>query len=158
MGTDDGLVYREVMELQATPAQVREFVMTPERIMDYYPGAVEAGVFEAGRSIWCRGETGMALMELDEAQSSDSCLVIFVTTAMGLEAPFTVEGIKATPMFTMYEDWAVAASADGTTLTKSWRDVVTTTDLGFPLEDAIRETCKTETEPLIEGWNAAARA
>ena len=38
MGTDDGRVHREVMELRATPAQVREFIMTPERMASARPG------------------------------------------------------------------------------------------------------------------------
>ncbi len=41
MGTNDGHVHREVMELRATPAQVREFIMTPERILDYYPAPLD---------------------------------------------------------------------------------------------------------------------
>jgi hypothetical protein len=159
MSDDTGLVMREVMELQATPAQVREFIVTPERILDYYqPDPVEAGLFEAGRSLWCRGESGVCLLEVDEDASTDTRLVILVTMAMGLEPPYTPEAIKAAAMFTMYEDWETHPSGDGTTLTKIWRDVTPTTDLGFPLEDAIRETAKTETAPLIERWNAAARA
>src|SRR3954447_1110463 len=38
---DDGLVNREVMELRATPTEVLGFVMTPERILDYYPDPIE---------------------------------------------------------------------------------------------------------------------
>ena len=158
MATEGGLVLREVMELRATPAQVRAFVMTPERVMDYFPGAVEAGTFEPGRSIWCRGETGVTMVELVENESNDDRVTILATTAMQAEPPFTPESIRAAALFTMFEDWEVEASADGTTLTKSWRDVETRVDLGFPLEDTIRETALTETEPLIERWNAAARA
>src|SRR4029078_12837369 len=95
MGTDDDYVHREVMELRATPAQVREFVMTPERILDYYPAPLECGVFEAGRSIWSRGEMGVSILERGEAESSDDCVVVLVTTAVGLEPPYTPAGIKA---------------------------------------------------------------
>jgi hypothetical protein len=58
----------------------------------------------------------------------------------------------------MVEDWAVAATKDGTTLTKSWRDVRTVVDLPFSMEDAVRETAKGESRALVEKWNAAARA
>jgi hypothetical protein len=156
--TDDGLVHREVMELRATPAQVLQFVMTPERILDYYPDPVEGGVFDPGRAIWCRGATGVSMLERVDAESDDDCLVVLVTTAVGLEPPYTPEAIRAAATFTMVEDWAVAASAEGTTLTKSWRDVRTIVDLGFSMEEAVRETSKHESEPLIERWNAAASA
>ena len=158
MATDEGLVHREVMELQATPAQVREFVMTPERILDYYPAPLEGGVFEAGHSIWCRGELGVSMLERVEDECSDDCVVVLVTTAIGLEPPYSPEGIVAATTFTMVEDWAVEATAAGTTLTKSWRDVRANGEPPFPLEDVVREAAKGESGTLVERWNEAARA
>src|SRR5262245_34115969 len=158
MGATDGHVHREVMELRATPEQVREFIMTPERILDYYPAPIEGGVFEAGRSFWCRGEIGVSMLERVEEESTDDCLVILVTTAVGLEPPYTPDAIRAATTFTMIEDWALAAGSDGTTLTKSWRDIEAVGDPPFPLEDAVRETAKGESGTLIERWNEAARA
>jgi hypothetical protein len=157
MATSDGYVHHEVMELQATPAQVREFIMTPERILDYYPLPIEGGVFVAGRSFWCRGEIGVSMLERVDDESSDDCLVVLVTTAVGLGPPYTPEGIKAATTFTMVEDWALAANGDGTTLTKTWRDIRAVGDPPFPLEDAVRETAKGESPTLVERWNAAAR-
>ena len=157
MTIDDGLVHREVMQLRATPAQVLEFVMTPERILDYYPDPIEGGVFEAGRAIWCRGASGVSMLERVDDESSDDCLVVLVTTAAGLEPPYTPEGIRAGATFTMVEDWAVVATPEGTTLTKSWRDITMIVDLPFSMEDAVRETSKGESEPLVAKWNAAAR-
>jgi hypothetical protein len=158
MTIDDGLVHREVMELRATPTEVLGFVMTPERILDYYPDPIEGGVFEDGRAIWCRGAIGVSMLERVDDESSGDCLVVLVTTAVGLEPPYTPESIRAGATFTMVEDWAVAATTDGTTLTKSWRDVRTIVDLPFSMEDAVRETSIGESEPLVEKWNAAARA
>ena len=158
MGTNDGYVHREVMELQATPAQVREFIMTPERILDYYPAPIEGGVFEAGCSIWCRGEIGVSMLEHVVDESTDDCMVVRVTTAVGLEPPYTPEGIVAATTFTMVEDWALAPRPDGTTLTKSWRDIRAPGEPPFPLEDAVRETAKGESGSLVERWNEAARA
>jgi hypothetical protein len=158
MGTNDGYVHREVMELGATPAQMREFIMTPERILDYYPAPIEGGVFEAGRSIWCRGEIGVSMLERIERESSDNCMVVLVTTAVGLEPPYTPEAIRAATTFTMVEDWALAATSEGTTLTKTWRDIRAPADPPFPLEEAVRETAKGESGSLVARWNAAARA
>lgn len=158
MTTDDRLVHREVMTLRASPAQVLRFVMTPERILDYYPDPVDGGVFDPGRAIWCRGATGVSMLERLDDESSDDCLVVLVTTAVGLEPPYTPDSIRAAATFTMIEDWAVAATGDGTTLTKSWRDVITMIDLPFSMADAVRDTSKGESGPLVEKWNAAARA
>jgi len=159
MGTNDGHVHREVMELRASPAQVREFIMTPERILDYYPAPIEGGVFDAGRAIWCRGEIGVSMLERVDDESSDDCVVVLVTTAVGLEPPYTRDAIEAATTFTMVEDWALSPGPDGgTTLTKSWRDVRAAGEPPFPLEDAVRDTAKGESPTLVERWNAAARA
>ena len=157
MTIDDGLVHREVMELHATPAQVLEFVMTPERILDYYPDPITGGVFEDGRAIWCRGAIGVSMLERVDDESSGDRLVVLVTTAVGLEPPYTPESVRAGATFTMIEDWAVAETAGGTTLTKSWRDVTPIVDLPFSMADAVRDTAKGESGSLVERWNAAAR-
>ena len=60
--------------------------------------------------------------------------------------------------FTMVEDWALAAGPEGTTLTKTWRDVRVPGNAPFPIEDAVRETAKGESSSLVERWNDAARA
>ena len=117
------ILHTEVMQLRATPAQVREFIMTPERILDYYPQSVGGGVLEAGRAIYCRGEMGVSLLELIEPECTENRVVIKVTTAIGLEAPYTRERIESRATFTMIEDWDLTTSGTTTTLTKTWRDV-----------------------------------
>jgi hypothetical protein len=158
MPADRPLVHQDLIELEASPAQVLEFVMTPERILNYYsPDAVECGVVEPGRSFWCRSPTAISLLEKVDAESTDDRVVLLVTTALGLEPPYTAERIREGVAFTMVEDWAVAPTPHGTTLTKSWRDVEPKIDLPFPLEDSIREAANLERVPLIERWNLAAR-
>jgi hypothetical protein len=154
--SESNIVHSEVMELRATPAQVREFILTPERILDYYPDPVDGGVLEPGKAIWCRGGAGVSMLETLESESTADCLVILVSTAFGLEAPFTRESIEAACTFTMVEDWALEATATGTTLTKTWRDVKANADVGRSLEDAVREGGKHESASLIKGWNQAA--
>lgn len=151
------VVHTEVMELRATPEQVRRFILTPDRILDYYPQPVQGGVLEAGRAIWCRGEMGTSMLELVPEESSDDCLVLKVTTAFGLEAPFTRDRIEANAGFTMVEDWQLEETPEGTRLTKSWRDVrAAGPDEPFPLADAVREGAIHESPLLVERWNAAA--
>ena len=43
---ESNIVHTEIMQLRATPAQVREFILTPERILDYFPSPVDGGVLE----------------------------------------------------------------------------------------------------------------
>jgi hypothetical protein len=101
---------------------------------------------------------GVSMLERVEDECTDDCVVVLVTTAIGLEPPYTPEGIQAATTFTMVEDWALADGPDGTTLTKSWRDIRAPGDPPFPLEDAVRETAKGESGTLVARWNAAARA
>lgn len=152
------LVHTEVMQLNATPEQVRGFIMTPDRILDYFPQPVEGGVLEPGRAIWCRGEMGVSMLEVVDAETTDDVVVVKVSTAFGLEAPFTRERIEENTVFTMVEDWALEAKDGGTQLTKSWRDVQSKGPEPFPIADAVKEGAIHESAQLVEGWNAAAAA
>ncbi|MFN8028715.1 MAG: hypothetical protein U0W40_20870 [Acidimicrobiia bacterium] len=154
--TDDtGIAHREVMHLAVPAARVHEFVMTPERILDYYPEPIEGGVFEAGRSFWCRGAMGVSMLERTDASTAD-CTVVLVTTAVGLEPPYTPDAIRAAGTITMVEEWAVAADGDGSVLTKTWRDVMAGGEPSPPLAEIVRDAAKHESSALIAGWNAAA--
>ena len=153
-----GTVHTEVMTLAATPEQVRRFILTPERILDYYPDPVEGGVFEAGAAIWCRGKMGVSMLALVPEASRDDLVVVEVTTAIGLEAPYTRERIEAHTTFTMVEDWALEATGDGTTLTKTWRDVRANGPEPFPLAEGVKQGAIHESPVLVEAWNAAAAA
>ena len=63
------------------------------------------------------------MLERVEAESSDDCVVMLVTTAVGLDPPYTPAAIEAATTFTMVEDWSLAPGPHGTTLTKTWRDI-----------------------------------
>jgi hypothetical protein len=155
MAVDEGYVHREVMALAVAPDRVREFVMTPERILDYYPEPIEGGVFEAGRAIWCRGGMGVSMLErLDD--STDDCLVVLVTTAVGLVPPYSPEAIRDAATFTMVEEWAVVPEGAGSMLTKTWRDVLAGGEPAPPLADIVQEAAKGESGALVSRWNAAA--
>lgn len=155
MGVDEGYVHHEVMALEVAPDRVREFVMTPERILDYYPEPIEGGVFEAGRAIWCRGGMGVSMLErLDE--STDDCVVVLVTTAVGLLPPYTPEQIRAAATFTMVEEWAVVTAGSGATLTKTWCDVLAGGEPSPSLAEIVRDAAKGESGALVSRWNAAA--
>jgi hypothetical protein len=154
------IVHTEIMELVASPALVKKFILTPERILDYYPSPVEGGVLEPGKAIYCRGEMGVSMLERVEhrsAEMNDDLIVLKVTTAIGLEAPFTRERIESNATFTMVEDWALAKNGTGTTLTKSWRDVESVGPEPFPLAETVKQSAIHESPQLVEAWNRAAR-
>jgi hypothetical protein len=161
MGTDSdgaGLVHEELIQLRATPAQVRDFITTPERIMAYNPDAIEGGVLEPGHSVWFRTETGVTVVERIEEACTDDCVVVRGTVAPGLVPPFTADDVRAAAMITLVEDWFLQGDDGGTTLRKTWRDVASSVDLPFSLEDSIRKTAQEETPLLVADWDEAARA
>jgi hypothetical protein len=156
--TGDRIIHREVMELRASPERVRAFITTPERILDYYPQPVEGGVLEPGRALYCCGQMGVSLLEVLPDESTERCLVVRVTTAIGLEPPYDRDRIETHATFTMVEDWELEPIDGGTRLTKTWRDVAAVSPPPFPLEEAVREGAVHESPVLVRCWNAAAEA
>ena len=154
--TDAEFSHTEVIDLRVSPAQMREFIMTPDRILDYYPGPVGGGVLEAGRSIYCCGQGGVSLLEVLDDETTDRCVVIRVTTAFGLEAPYTRDRIEEAASFSMVEDWDLEPTDNGTRLTKTWRAIRERGALPFSLGDTLRASAANETGALVEGWERAA--
>lgn len=151
------VVHQEVIELEAPLELVRDFILTPERILDYYPGPIDGGVIEPGASIYCRGKSGVSLLELNRSESTDQFLVLDVTTATNTRAPFTAERIRAAVFFTMVEDWKLEKTDQGTRLTKTWRDIKKYKLKLLPLGLIVRRSARAETEKLRLAWNDAAR-
>lgn len=151
------IAHQEVIQLQASIEQVRAFIMTPERILDYYPGPIGGEVIEQGLSFYCQGKSGVSLLELDQNQSTENTIVLNVTTATNLKPPFTPERIKANTFFTMVEDWALTPTAQGTQLTKTWRDIKKTKLKFLPMGLIVRKSAKAESEKLRKAWDEAAK-
>lgn len=150
------IVHRDVLQLNVSPKLVREFIMTPERIADYFPGVIDCGVFEVGKSIWCSARTGVCLLELVEEETIDSKLTMNVITARKVAQPYSAEAIKANAFMSMVEDWEIEARGSGTQLTKIWRNVVMHQMKWLPMGMLIRWTTKGEHQKLVDGWNNAA--
>ena len=158
MTTDDAVIHREVIALRATPAQVREFIMTPARVVEYNPQAVDSGALEPGHSVWFRTEQSLVLVERVEDECRDDRVVVEATVASGVMPPFTADDVRAGRIMSLHEDWDLAETPDGTVATKTWRDIVSYVEMPFDVAESIREMAKTETAPIIEHWNAAAAA
>jgi len=150
------IVHRDVLQLDVAPEQVREFIMRPERIADYFPGVIDNGTFEAGKSIWCSSRAGVCLLELVEEECTEWKLTMNVINASKMAQPYSAEAIKARPFMTMVEDWEIEAKDGGTQLTKIWRDVVQHKMKWVPMGLLIRMTTKGEHKKLVNGWNKAA--
>jgi hypothetical protein len=151
------LVHQEVILLAAMPEQVKEFILTPERILDYYPSANVCGVFDSGRSFYCGGKSGVSLLELDASQSSDDILVLKVTTSLKVEPPYTAQKIRDAVFFTMFEDWQVEPHNSGSKLTKTWRDIKKHKLWFMPLQLIVKRSSRAESVKLKEGWDKAAQ-
>jgi hypothetical protein len=155
--SNSSIVHTEIIELQATPAQVRQFIMTPQRILDYYPSPIEGGVIEPGRKIYCRGKSGVSLLEIVSEESSEKLLVVKVTTATGIKPPFTESRIKSAQFFTMVEDWQLEETVQGTRLTKTWRNIEKHKMKYLPMKMIVRRSAKAESKELQAAWDRAAR-
>ena len=151
-----GICCQDVMQIDATPAQVRAFIADPERIADYYPGVTEYGTFEPGGVVWCASPAGVGALEIVEAESTDTFVKMHVVTSVAPPEPYTLEGLKASPFLTMTEEWQLEAHGGGTRLTKTWRDVVCASP-DVPMEDMIREAMPHERAVIEEAWSRAAR-
>ncbi len=151
------IVHREVVPLLADPETVRDFIMTPDRILDYYPAAIDGGILEPGSSIYCRGKSGISLLEVDPSESDHRHLVVKVTTATALDPPFTAERIKAATFFTMVEDWELEPAEPGTRLTKTWRDIRKSRLRFLPMRFIVRRSARAETPKLRAAWDEAAQ-
>jgi hypothetical protein len=146
------------MVLDATPEQVRTFIMTPGRILDYYPHGIEGGVIEPDRSIFCRGRDGISLLEIESTKTDPLTIVVRVTTARNLKPPYSAKAIKSATFFTMYEDWIIEARPAGSKLTKIWRDIEKHKLKFLPMGLIVRTSARKESQHLVRGWNAAAKS
>lgn len=155
--SNTSIVHTEIIELQVTPAQVREFIMTPQRILDYYPSPIEGGVIEPGSKIYCRGKNGVSLLEIVPQEGREDLLVIKVTTATSIKPPFTESRIKSARFFTMVEDWHLEETAEGTRLTKTWRNIEKHKMKYLPMKMIVRRSAKAESKELRDAWDRAAR-
>lgn len=150
------IAYQDVIELEAPPDKVREFIMTPERILDYYPGGTDGGVIDPGTAIYCRSKSGVSLLQVDQAASTPDTLVVDVFSAGKLGPPYTAESIREAAMFSMVEDWHLEPNGSGTRLTKTWRDIRKYKMRFLPMKTLVVKGAKSESEKLRVGWNRAA--
>jgi hypothetical protein len=152
------VIHQETILLEARPDQVKAFILTAERILDYYPSGIDCGDIETGRSFFCRGKSGVSLLELEESQSDNNTCVLKVTTSLKAKPPYTAEKIRHAVFFTMYEDWKVEPHGTGSKLTKTWRDLEKHQLRFMPLQLIVRRSAKEESAKLKNAWEKAAQS
>jgi carbon monoxide dehydrogenase subunit G len=150
------MVHREVIQLAATPEQVKQFVLTPERILDYFPGAMGGVVLEENQAIICQGKSAVSLIEYMPNESHEGQMTVKVTTATPFKGALTRENVMTNIFFTMTEDWAVEAVGGGTRLTKTWRDIEKMKMKLLPMTLIVRMSAKGESKKLQAAWDKAA--
>jgi len=142
------------MQLKASPDVVRQFITTPERILDYYPSPISCGVLEENRSFFCQGKSGISLLELQNSSEKDSSSVTLkVSTATPFEGEITEARIMQNLFFIMFEDWQLQAVDGGTRLSKTWRDIEKKKMRFLPLGLIVRFSAKAESGKLISAWD-----
>ena len=144
------------MQVNASIEQVRAFIQDPVRIADYYPGIVESGKFEDGRSIWCKAKSGVSVLEFPPELCTDSRLVMQVTTSQSAQKPYTIEGIKAQPFVSMTEDWELQKKDGGTQITKTWHSLKQHKMKWLPMGFIVKWMARKESPVLVREWNRAA--
>ncbi len=149
------LIHQETMQLKASAKIIRKFIMTPDRILDYYPSPIAGGVLIPDRAIYCRGKSSISMLETVEAESNDNKIVVKVTVANRLKPPFTKFRIEDAVFFTMIEDWKIEDVGDASILIKTWRDLQQVKMKFLPMAYVIRRSAKAESKKLVTAWNKA---
>ena len=125
--------------------------------MDYYPASIDCGVIDPGYSFYCRGKSGVSLLEFLESESDTDKYVIKVTTALKVKPPFTAQRIRDATFFTMLEDWQVESHKSGAKLTKTWRDVNQLKLRLLPIRLIVKRSARKESDKLKLAWDKAAQ-
>lgn len=149
--------FTDVMQVDADIEQVRKFVRDPVRIADYYPGIIEYGIFEQGRAIWCRADSGVSLLEYPPELCTDNRIVMQVTTSQDASPPYSVNGIKSRPFISMTEDWELREKDGGTQIRKTWHSLVQHKMKWLPMGFIIRRMARKESAILVREWAKAAK-
>lgn len=154
------VIYKDVMQLNASVEQVRSFILNAERVAEYFPNLIEFGELPAedgGTANWFRDKSAVSLLEYPRDQCTDTKVVMHVTSSRKAKLPFSIESLKADPLMSLKEDWLLEPSNGGTQLTKIWYGEAMHKMKWLPIRFIIRRTAKSERGALITAWNRAAR-
>lgn len=143
-------VIKQIIPIQAAPEEVRQCILSAERILQYYPMGEECGDIEPGRSFYCKGRLGVSLFEI--LRSDPDYILLKVHNATACDPPYSAERIKRAALFTMLEDWQLEDDAGNTKLTRLWRDIEMHRMKWLPMKLLVRITAQFESSAIKKHW------
>jgi hypothetical protein len=146
--TNDAI--KEVIRIRATPEEVRQCILSANRILQYYPMGNASGDLEPGRSFYCKGRLGVSLFEI--LRSDPDYILLKVHNATACNEPYTAERLKQAAFFSMLEDWHLEDDAGNTKLTRLWRDFEQHSMKMLPIRLLVQLTAKLESLAIKKHW------
>ena len=140
----------EVIPIRATREEVRQCILSPSRILQYYPMGNGSGDIDPGRSFYCKGRFGVSLFEV--LRSDPDYILLKVHNATACDAPYTAERLKQASFFSMLEDWHLEDEAGNTKLTRRWRDFEQHSLKMIPVRLLVRIAAKLESRAIKKHW------
>lgn len=141
---------KEVIPIRATPEEVRNCVLSADRILQYYPLGIESGELEPGRSFYCKGRLGISLFEI--LQSDANYILLEVHNATACDPPYTPERLKRAAFFSMLEDWYIEPDTGGTRLTRLWRRIEQRGMRAVPMRLMVQLAARLESRAIRKHW------
>jgi hypothetical protein len=141
---------REKILVRASPEHVRECILSPQGILDYYPMGNAADHVDPGKSFYCKGTLGISLFEI--VRADPDYVLLEVHNAMSCAPPYTEARIKEASFFSMLEDWYLEPASKGAMLTRLWRGFRQQRMRGVPVRLMVRAAAKLETRAIRRHW------
>lgn len=139
----------------AAPADIiKSYILTPERIMDYFPAARKAYALAPGKCI-ISAWNGATLLETREISSDGLTLQMEVSSALIFFPPFTAQKIQQQALFSMTEIWQLTPLPQGCQLKKSWGNIKQNRLTFIPIKKAVVNSAIKEEAALVNGWDMA---
>lgn len=163
------LISYDQFTLPHSPQQIAHYITNAEKVKAYYPFGLDAWQL-SDQQILCKGLFGNAFIEQVEqtnfasiAAGYDSLLpegiaadaVVITTQVFGLfkaDPNKSIDALRASAFFTMFEDWILAPCEQGTKVTKTWRDLDKHQLKLVPLAAIVKHTGKSEQKKLLKAW------
>ena len=93
-------LHQEKMRVAAPPEMVQQWILAPEKVLEYAPGPVDCGLFRPGEQVWIRLKTGVTLLEKVHEESTDNRTTVRVTASTLKRNPTSVTEIESNRLMT----------------------------------------------------------
>ena len=145
-------LHQEKMRVAAPPEMVQQWILAPEKVLEYAPGPVDCGLFRPGEQVWIRLKTGVTLLEKVHEESTDNRTTVRVTASTLKRNPTSVTEIESNRLMTFYEDWDLIRADSGTQIQKTWRDLTKHKMRWMPFGWLIQRSAKRDAAALEAAW------